>query len=332
MTSVAASPVTPPRPVDALFDPASVAIVGASDDPRKWGNWLARGALRGEARRPVHLVNPRADTVLGRPVHRSLAQLSEPPDLVVVAVPAAHVSETVDQALAAGARALVVISAGGDERDAAALDAALAVRARDAGAVLLGPNCLGVLDSAKQLELVPNPLPAGSIGLISQSGNLALELGLLAARDGLGLSRFASLGNQADLTAADLIGAFAADEATRLIALYVEDFRDGRAFTRAAADAVAAGTPVVALAIEDGAASARSVRSHTGALASDGAAIDAAFEAAGIERVHTPREMIDAAQALLRCAPARGGRLAVLADGGGHGAIATAAGARAGLE
>ena len=321
------------RPIEALFDPMSVAVVGASEDPRKWGNWLARGALRGAHRRPVYLVNRHADTILGRPSHRSLDALPAPADLVVIAVPAAGVSDSVDAALGAGARAVVVIAAGsGGHADPAALDAALAARVRAAGAVLLGPNCLGVLDSARELELVPNPLPAGSIGLISQSGNLALELGLLAAREGLGFSRFASLGNQADLTATDLIHAFAADDATRLIALYVEDFRDGRAFARAAAAAVSGGTPVVALAIPRGGASSRSVHSHTGALASDGAAIDAAFAAAGIERVRTPRELVDTAQALLRCPVARGRRVAVLADGGGHGSIAAMVSAEAGLE
>jgi acetate---CoA ligase (ADP-forming) len=321
------------RPLDALFDPTSVAVVGASEDPRKWGNWLALGALRGESERPAYLVNHRATTILGRPCYRSLNELPQPPDLVVIAVPSAAVSDTVDAALAAGARAIVVIAAGsGDRADAGAFDAALAARVRAAGAVLLGPNCLGVLDSGRRLELVPNPLPAGSIGLISQSGNLALELGLLAAREGLGFSRFASLGNQADLSATDLIAAFAAHDATELIALYVEDFRDGRAFASVAADAVAGGIPVVALAIERGGASSRSVQSHTGALASDGAAIDAAFRVAGIERVRTPRELVDAAQALLRCPAARGRRIAVLADGGGHGSIAAMVSADAGLE
>jgi acetate---CoA ligase (ADP-forming) len=321
-------PSTASRPIRALFDPASVAVVGASEDPRKWGNWLAQGALRGEAERPAYLVNHRAQgTVLGRRAYASLEELPEDPDLVVIAVPAAVVAPMVDSALARGARAIVVISAGA--RDA---DAALAHRVRAAGAVLLGPNCLGVLDAGRRLELVPNPLPAGAIGLISQSGNLALELGLMAAPEGLGFSRFASLGNQADVGAAELVAAFAAHDATRLIALYVEDFRDGRAFAGAAAEAVAAGKPVLALAIDRAGAGARAVQSHTGALASDGAAIDAALAAAGVQRVRTPRELIDAAQALLGCPAARGRRIAVLGDGGGHGSIAAAVAAQAGLE
>jgi acyl-CoA synthetase (NDP forming) len=323
---------TSARPVAALFDPTSVAVVGASEDPRKWGNWLANGALRGEPRRPAYLVNHRTTgTILGRRAYRSLDELPAPPDLVVVAVPVAAVSQTVDTALQAGARAIVVISAGVTGGADAGLDAALAARVRAAGAVLLGPNCLGVLDSGARLELVPNPLPAGSVGLISQSGNLALELGLLMAPVGLGFSRFASLGNQADLGAGELLTEFAAHDETELIALYIEDFRDGRAFARAAADAVAAGKPVVAVAIERSAAGSRAVRSHTGALASDGAAIDAACRAAGVQRVRTPRELVDAAQALLRCPASRGRRIAVLADGGGHGSIAAAVAVDAGL-
>ncbi|MGI8713383.1 MAG: acetate--CoA ligase family protein [Solirubrobacteraceae bacterium] len=318
------------RSLDSLFAPASVAVVGASDDPRKWGNWLARGALRGESRRPAYLVNHRAGTVLGRAAYRSLTELSGPVELVVLAVPAVALHETVDAALAIGARAIVAISAGAE--DSAELDAQLGARVRAAGAVLVGPNCLGVLDSGQLLELIPSPLPAGSIGLISQSGNLALELGLLAAGDGLGFSRFVSMGNQADVDGAELIDAFAEHDATRLLALYLEDFRDGRTFARAAERAVGAGKPVVMLAIERGGATTRAVRSHTGALASDGAAIDAACRAAGIERVRTPREMIDAASALLRCRPARGRRVAVLADGGGHGSIAAGVAADDGLE
>ena len=317
--------MTAVRSLDALFGPRSVAVVGASEDPRKWGNWLALGALRGESRRPVYLVNHRAEMLFGRPAFSSMAALPEGAELVVIAVPALRLDDTVEAALAVGARAIVVISAG------ASSDAALVTRVRDAGAVMIGPNCLGVMDSGQELELVPNPLPAGPIGLISQSGNLALELGLLAAREGLGFSRFASLGNQADLGSAELINALASHDETELIALYVEDFRDGREFARAALDAVESGKPVVALAIEDGGATTRAVRSHTGALASDGAAIDAACRAAGIERVRTPRELIDVAHALLRAGPARGRRIAVLSDGGGHGSIAASVAAERGL-
>jgi acetate---CoA ligase (ADP-forming) len=322
------------RDLGALFDPRSVAVLGASNDPAKWGHWLSRGALKGEARRSVFLVNRNGGEILGRPAYAALRDLPEQPELVVVSVPAAGFEEAVDASLAAGARALVAISAGLGETGAEgrARERRVVQRVREAGAVLLGPNCLGVFDAGSQLDLSSDELPTGPIGLVSQSGNLGLEVGLLAQDVGLGFSRFVSLGNQADLEAAELVGALAEHEPTRLIALYLEDFRDGRAFARAAAAATAAGKPVVLLAGGRSDASARAARSHTGALVSDLRAIEAACAAAGIERVATPGELVDVAQALLAAPPAEGRRLALVADGGGSTVIAADLAAAAGLE
>jgi acetate---CoA ligase (ADP-forming) len=321
------------RDLRALFAPESVAVVGASSDPVKWGNWIARGAVRAEHRRAVHLVNRRGGEILGRPAYRSVAELPAPPELVVLAVPPAALDGAVDEAIAAGARAIVAITAGAADGDAGGpQDAALAARVRAAGAVLLGPNCLGVFDAGEELELAAGDLPSGSIGLVSQSGNIALELGLLAEEAGLGFSRFVSLGNQADLEAVDVVRDLATHAPTELIAVYVEDFRDGRAFAEAAHVAHRAGKRVLLLAIEHTEATARAVRSHTGALASDGAAIDAACRAAGIERVRTPQELIDLAEGLLRAPLPAGRRIAVLADGGGHGGLAAGLAQTAGLE
>jgi len=170
------------RDLEPLFAPRSVAIVGASDDPAKWGNWLGRGALRGEHRRAVYLVNRNGGTILDRPAYASLRDLPDTPELVVISVPAAAFEQTVDDALAVGARALVGITAGLGELgpEAQARERALVERVRAAGAMLLGPNCLGVYDATSDLGLASNEFPPGSIGLISQSGNLALELGILA--------------------------------------------------------------------------------------------------------------------------------------------------------
>jgi acyl-CoA synthetase (NDP forming) len=321
------------RDLTPLFEPASVAVVGASDDPVKWGNWLARGALRGASRRAVYLVNRRGGEVLGARAYRALGELPEAPALAVLAVPPAAIEPAIDEAIAVGTRAVVVITAGAEDGDAGgAGDLALGSRAREAGVILLGPNCLGIFDAGAELELVPNELPRGSIGLLSQSGNLALELGALAEAAGLGFSRFVSLGNQADLEVSELIGELAGHDGTELIAIYVEDFRDGRAFARAAEAAAHADKPVVLLAVERSDAAVRAVRSHTGALASEGAAIDAACHAAGMHRVNAPQELVDLAQGLLGIGAPHGRRVAVLTDGGGHGGIAAALASAAGLE
>jgi acyl-CoA synthetase (NDP forming) len=314
------------RRLAALFAPESVAVVGASHDPQKWGGRLARGALKGAHRRRVGLVNRSGGEILGSPAYRSLADLPAPAELVVACVPPASFAATVDDAVASGARAIVGISAGVDPAE----ERAIGERVRAAGAVLLGPNCLGVFDRDEELDLAPwVDFPPGEIGLIAQSGNVSLELALLAERERLGFSRFASLGNQADVEAAELVEEFGRHDATHVIALYIEDFRDGRAFARAAA---AAGKPVVLLAAGVSDAGRRAARSHTGALVSDLAAVDAACRAAGIVRVSTPLELIDVAGALLRGGRLRGRRIAVIGDGGGHGVVAADVATQHGLE
>jgi acyl-CoA synthetase (NDP forming) len=272
----------------------------------------------------VFLVNRAGGTILGQRAFRSLAELPEAPELVVLAVPAAGFEEAVDESLAAGAKALVGISAGLGERDEPGrqLEDAVVARVRAAGAVLLGPNCLGLANAEEELDLGWSQLPVGPIGFVSQSGNLALEVGRLAQAYGLGFSRFASLGNQADLVAADFLGELAEHPPTRVIALYIEDFRDGRAFVREARRAVEAGTPVVLLAGGLQEAGARAARSHTGALVSGRRAVEAACAAAGIVRVETPRALVEAAHALLANSRVSGRRVGVYADGGGHGVIA----------
>lgn len=319
------------RDLTALFDPGSVAVVGASDDPAKYGHAVASQALRAPGRRPVHLVNRRGGTVLGRTAAPSLAAIGEPVELVVISVPGAGFEAAVDDALACGARAIVGITAGFAEAGPEGLvrQRAVAARVRAAGAVLVGPNCLGIADNTTELYLASDRFAPGGIALLSQSGNLALELQLRAAPHGLGFSRFVSLGNQADVTLVDLVEDCARHEATAAIAVYAEDFGDGRAFARAAA---AAGKPVVLLSAGRGAASARSAQSHTGALTTSADVVAAACRDAGVELVHTPREMTVVLAALSAGPRTSGRRTAVFTDGGGHGAIAADAAEDAGLD
>ncbi|MFF2571276.1 acetate--CoA ligase family protein [Streptomyces sp. NPDC058084] len=319
------------RDLTALFDPGSVAVVGASDDPAKYGHAVAAQALRAPDRRPVHLVNRRGGTVLGRAAATSLGEIGEPVELVVISVPGAGFEEAVDDALACGAKAIVAITAGFAEAGPAGLarQRAVAERVRAAGAVLVGPNCLGIADNSTELYLASDRFAPGRIALLSQSGNLALELQLRGAAHDLGFSRFVSLGNQADVTLVDLVQDCARHASTSVIAVYAEDFGDGRAFARAAA---AAGKPVVLLTAGRGSASARSARSHTGALTTSADVVAAACRDAGVELVRTPREMTVVLAALAGGRRTAGRRAAVLTDGGGHGAVAADAAEDAGLD
>src|SRR4051794_3905466 len=308
------------RDLTPLFAPASVAVVGASNDRSKWGHWISAHALAAQDARRVHLVNRRGEPVLGRPTHRRVVDVGEAVDLAVIAVPATRFDEAVDDALAAGARAIVGITAGFAELggDGAVREAAVVRRVREAGAVLLGPNCLGVVDTGTRLQLSSNPMPPGTVGVISQSGNVAIELALFLEERGLGVSRFASLGNQADLTATDLLRSYAEHPGTVAIAVYCEDFLDGRAFAAAAADAVRAGKRVVLLTVGAGRASVRSARSHTGALTTDAAVVGAGGAAAGADEGPGPPAMAEPPAGAHAGRMARGRRPPVLPHGGGR--------------
>jgi acyl-CoA synthetase (NDP forming) len=326
------SQVRVPDPLETLFDPRSVAIVGASANRQKWGYWLARGALAGRDRREVYLVNRRGGGLLGSRSWSSLADLPSSPELVVVATPPGHVRSEVEQGLEAGARCFVVITTGVGDPASVHDELELAELVRSRGARLLGPNCMGVVDHAAALQLCWGTVPAGQVGLVSQSGNLGLEIGRLLGRAGQGLSRLVSLGNQRDIDAAEVLLGLVEHEPTRVIAAYVEDFRDGRRLARALAAARAAGKPVLLLTVGRSAASGRAAKSHTGALVSPLEVVDAAVAEAGALRLDTAGELVDAAVALLGPDLRGGNRVAVVADGGGQGAMAADAMTAAGLS
>lgn len=325
---------TPQRDLSALFDPASVAVIGASDDSAKWGYGVSRQLLAAGAARPVYLVNRRGATVLGRRTYRQLTEVHGPVDLVAICVPSDGFLAAVTDALAVGARAIVAITAGLAESGEAgrAIEEQAVARVRAAGAVMIGPNCLGVVDTTTALHLASDPVTPGRVAILSQSGNLTIDLDALLAERGLGVSRFVSLGNQADVTLAELIRSCAAHESTAAIAVYAEDLRDGRAFARAARVAHAAGKAVVLLAPGRSAAASRGAASHTGALTSPARVVDAVCAAGGVHRVETPAAMADLLLALDQPRRARGLRTAVLTDGGGHGAIAADVASATGLE
>ncbi|MFF4692867.1 acetate--CoA ligase family protein [Streptomyces sp. NPDC001307] len=278
---------------DALFDPASVAVVGASAQPGKWGYWLAKGALAGRGRREVHLVNRRGGSLDGVPFRAGLTGLAC--EHVVVAVPPAQIRTVVTEGLAAGARHFTVITSGGDPAE----ERALAREITDRGARLLGPNCMGLVDTGSELRLSWGEFPVGAVGLVSQSGNLALEIGRLLARAGQGFSRFVSLGNQRDLDAAEALETLIGHGPTRVLAAYVEDFRDGRRLARVLRAARAAGKPVLLLTVGRSPAAAGAAASHTGALVSSYDTVAAVCRDSGALLLGSAGELVDTAVCLL---------------------------------
>jgi acyl-CoA synthetase (NDP forming) len=309
----------------SLFAPASVALVGASADPMKWGGWFTMSLLDQPGRPHVELVARRGGEIRGLRVARSLSELETTPELVVLTIPKAAVDDAVDEALAAGARAIVVVAAGygeGDEEGALAQER-LVTRVRAAGARLLGPNCLGLLDTGTGLNATGGAQPPGPVSFASQSGNLALEIGMLLGEEHLGFARFVSVGNQADVTAAEILAGLVDHEPTRVPCAYVEDPVDGRAFVAALRALAEAGKPALVLEAGRSAAGAVAARSHTGALAGSSRVFAAAVRDAGGILVRSPSELVQRAKAIASPRRLAGRRVAVLADGGGHAVVAT---------
>jgi acyl-CoA synthetase (NDP forming) len=304
-------------------DPASVAVVGASGDPAKWGYWLARGALAGASRRAVHLVNRRGGVIDGHRSVPSLAEIEGPLDLVVLSVPPAGVPGLVDEALDRGARGFLGITAGLDRAlGRPGAERELGARIRAAGARIIGPNCLGIFDAATDLRLAWGEFRPGSLGIVSQSGQLGSELSILAAERGLGVSRFVSLGNQVDVDAAEVLADLADHDRTQVVALYLESFGDGRRTVETLRALREAGKHTVLLTVGGSDASRLAARSHTGSMTSALDVVDAACRAAGALRVDTPAELVEVAQVLVGSRPPSGGRVAIVGDSGGQGAVA----------
>jgi acetate---CoA ligase (ADP-forming) len=318
-----------------FFAPASVAVLGASRRRDSIGGRLFRNIVEAEFTGVVYPVNRAGEPVAGVRGYRSVSELPEAPDLVVVCVPERHVLSAVEDALGRGTKAICVISAGFAEvgEEGRARQDRLLELVRSHGGRLVGPNCLGIAVSAPRLNATfgPHALPPGPIGFSSQSGALGLALLEKAEERGLGFSAFVSVGNKADVSSNDLLEYWEDDPDTSLVALYLESFGNPRRFARIARR-VARGKPILAMKSGTTATGARAASSHTAALAGSEAAVNALFHQAGVIRAGTLEELIDAA-ALLSTQPLpRGRRVAVLTNAGGLGILCADTCEAAGLE
>jgi acetyl coenzyme A synthetase (ADP forming)-like protein len=318
-----------------FFEPASVAVVGASRRRGSIGGELFRNILAGGFAGAVYPVNLGGEPVAGVRAYRSIEDVSGPVDLAVVCVPAVAVETSVEAALRKGVRALCVISAGFAEtgREGAERQDRLLALVRAHGARLVGPNCLGIASSSSRLNatFAPRSFPPGRIAFSSQSGALGLALLEEAEAHALGLSAFVSIGNKADVSTNDLLEWWEDDAGTDVVLLYVESFGNPRKFARLARR-VARRKPILAMKSGTTGAGARAARSHTAALAGSEAGVDALFRQAGVIRAETLAELLDVAELLATQPTPRGRRVAVLTNAGGLGILCADACAVAGLE
>lgn len=312
--------------MEAFFRPRRVVVIGASTNPVGLGYGVARNLVEGGFPGEVYLVNPKGGTLFGRPLYPSVEALPETPDLAVIIVPAPATPAVLEACGRKGVSAAIVAAGGFREvgPEGEALEEQIVAIARRYGMRLIGPNCIGVIDTHLPLDttfLPPPPPPRGEVAFLSHSGALAAAVIDWMRGQGMGFSRLVSLGNQADVSETDVLPWVAEDERTRVVTMYLESVADGRRFVAAARQA-ARRKPLVAVKVGRFAAGQRAAASHTGALAGAEQAFEAAFRRAGVLRATTMEEMFDWARALAWCPLPRGRRVAVLTNAGGPGVTA----------
>ncbi|MGE3174312.1 MAG: acetate--CoA ligase family protein [Planctomycetota bacterium] len=316
------------RGLDGLFRPRSVAVVGASRRPGSIGRQVVENLIRGGFQGPVYPVNQRAEVVLSVPAFRSVASIPGPVDLAVLVVPPDAVLKVAAECGRKGVRGLVVITAGFREiggEGALREDKLRAIAARH-GMRIVGPNCMGIVNTEAAYRLdasfsatLPSP---GAVAMVSQSGALGEAILADAAQAGLGVAMFASVGNRADVTAADLLAYWEHDAQVKVILLYLETVGEPQEFVEVARR-VARKKPIIAVKSGRSDAGAAAASSHTGSVAGADVAVDTMLAQCGVLRVDSFRDMFALAQALLDQPLPSGPRMAVVTNAGGPGILAT---------
>ena len=321
--------------LEAILRPRSVAIVGASNDETKRGFQAIRTLQEDRFPGAIYPVNPRRAEILGLQVYPRVSAIPGPVDLALIVTPAPTVPEVLEDCGRKGVRGAVVIAGGFAEtgREGRALEAEIVERAHRHGIRLVGPNTSGLFNLPHRLNLVgARNVRPGRLALLCQSGNMALAVMVEASTRGrLGFSAYVGVGNEADIRWDEYLRYFREDADTDLVLMYVEGFKDGRAFLRAARETVRQ-KPVLLLKGGRSEVGQRSAGSHTGALAGSTVVAEAALRQAGVITVRRSDELLPAAEALAGLPAMRGNRVAVLADGGGHATLAADALSAGGLD
>jgi acetyltransferase len=323
--------------LEAFFEPAAVAVIGASADPAKLGYAVVKNLIDGGYAQigKIYPINLSTKEILGIPAFASVLDVPGPIDLVVIVIPYQHVPQALRICGEKGIPTAIVISAGFREAGKEGLERELELVdiARQFGIRLIGPNCLGVIDTFTPINasFAAGTPPKGPMAFMSQSGALGTAVLDIALAGRLGLSKFVSLGNKADVDEIDLLRAWVDDENTRVIMIYSEGMTNGQEFIQVARE-VTARKPVVAIKSGVTQSGSRAVSSHTGSLAGSEQAYQAAFLQAGVLRAESMQALFDLALALGYQPPLAGDRIAIITNAGGPGILATDALEKAGLS
>ncbi len=314
------------HPLDCIFRPRSVAVIGASEREGSVGRTLLWNLIRNPFGGTVFPVNPQRRSVLGIKSYSDIANVPEIVDLAVIATPSATVPQVIRECVAAGVKGAIIVSAGFKEvgEVGASLEQEVLVEARKGGMRIIGPNCLGVMNPLVGLNatFAGAIARAGNVAFISQSGALCTSILDWSLGENVGFSAFVSIGSMLDVGWGDLIEYLGDDPHTHSIVLYMESIGDAHAFLSAARE-VAMDKPIIVLKVGHTEAAAKAAASHTGALTGSDEVLNAAFRRCGVLRVHTISDLFDMAEILAKQPRPKGNRLAIVTNAGGPGAIAT---------
>lgn len=321
--------------LEKLFNPGSVAVIGASPLTTSIGHAIMRNLLEGGFQGPIVPINPKYTAIENLRCFATIGDVPEPVELAVIATPMATVAGVVRECAQAGVKGAVIISAGGREIGPAGLqiEHEIEAEARKGGMRLVGPNCIGILCPKSRLNAsFAARMPySGKLAFISQSGAVCAAMLDLSLKERMGFSYFISVGSMLDVDFGDLVDYLGDDADVSSILLYVESLTNIRKFMSAARE-VSRVKPIVVLKAGRSPAGARAAASHTGALAGEDAVYDAAFRRAGIARVHTLEDFFDCAELLAKQTLPAGARVVVISNSGGPGVMAADAAAEYGLE
>jgi acetyltransferase len=320
--------------LNRLFNPASIAVIGASEVPGKAAERRTRSLIRGGYPGKIFLINPKRDTLFERKAYPSILDIGQEVDLVMVVVAPKLIPQAVADSVKMRAKGIVIITAGLGETgvEGKRIEAEILRIATEGGAKIIGPNCSGLFSAAGDMNLLGlPPIKKGPLAVIAQSGNIIDSITHYAEMRGVGLSHIISAGNAIGVQFHEYIDYLGQDEATRAILMYMEGIKEGAHILRVARE-VSRRKPIIILKVGRSRAGARAAASHTGSLAADDAVVDAAFRQAGIVRVANVDEMFDVAMSFSNMPLPKGNRVAIVSEGGGDNSVAADNAEHFGLE
>ena len=312
------------RSLEKVFNPGSIAVIGASEVPGKAAERRTRSLIQGGYKGDIYLINPKRDELFGMKAYHSITEVDKEIDLVMIVVAPRFLASAVADSVKMGAKGIIIITAGLGEsgEEGKKIEAEILSEAAKTGAYVIGPNCSGMFNASADINMLGIPtINNGPISVLTQSGNVIDSLTHFAKMKGCGFNKMINVGNAVGVQLHEYIAYLKDDPGTKVIATYLEGIKGGHELIRVAREAVKT-KPIIALKVGKSSAGARAAASHTGSLAGDDIILDAAFRQAGIVRVSNADELVDMAAVFSSCPIPKGNRLVIMSEGGGDNSIA----------